>query len=73
MTAVIVLEAGQDLDERLSINKEDLDTIKKSSSRLALGTSLTRRDMLLLTLMSSENRAASALSRHYPGGGSCFY
>lgn len=68
MTALVVVEAHQPLDEVLTITEEDVDTAKFSHSRLAVGTRLTREEMLHLALMSSENRAANALGRHYPGG-----
>lgn len=68
MTALVVIEAQQPLDEVLTITAADVDTEKGSHSRLALGTQLTRGEMLHLALMSSENRAANALGRHYPGG-----
>ncbi|WP_409662401.1 D-alanyl-D-alanine endopeptidase [Caldimonas sp.] len=68
MTALVVIEAGQPLDEMLTITREDIDTEKGSRSRLAVGTRLSREEMLHLALMSSENRAANALGRHYPGG-----
>ncbi|NJK42518.1 MAG: hypothetical protein HC937_02020, partial [Aquincola sp.] len=68
MTALVVTDANQSLDEVLSINAEDVDTEKGSRSRLQLGTQLTRGEMLHLALMASENRAANALGRHYPGG-----
>lgn len=68
MTALVVVEARQPLDEVLTITTEDIDTEKHSGSRLAPGTKLTRGEMLHLALMSSENRAANALGRHYPGG-----
>lgn len=68
MTAVLVLEAGQPMDEALTITQDDIDTEKGSRSRLSVGTHLTRGEMLHLALMSSENRAANALGRHYPGG-----
>ena len=68
MTAMVVLQGGQSLDEELAITGDDVDTLKGSSSRLAVGTRLTRGEMLHLALMSSENRAAHALGRHYPGG-----
>lgn len=68
MTAMVVLDAGQSLDERLKITAEDIDRLRKTHSRLAVGTVLTRRDLMILALMSSENRAASALLRNYPGG-----
>lgn len=68
MTALIVVEARQPMDETITITSEDVDTEKFSSSRLAVGTTLSRGDALHLALMSSENRAAHALGRHYPGG-----
>jgi serine-type D-Ala-D-Ala endopeptidase (penicillin-binding protein 7) len=68
MTAMVVLDGGQSMDEVLSIDMGDFDMLKGSSSRLRMGTELTRRDMLRLALMASENRAASSLARHYPGG-----
>ncbi|MCV2367445.1 D-alanyl-D-alanine endopeptidase [Paucibacter oligotrophus] len=68
MTALVVVEAGQSLDEKLTISDEDIDTEKRTHSRLVVGTTLTRGEMMHLALMSSENRAANALGRHYPGG-----
>jgi serine-type D-Ala-D-Ala endopeptidase (penicillin-binding protein 7) len=68
MTAMVVLDGGQSLSEEITVSEEDLDTIKGTGSRLALGTRLTRERLLHLALMSSENRAASALGRTYPGG-----
>lgn len=68
MTALVVLDSGQPLDEVLSISSDDIDRMRHSRSRLAVGTRLTRGEMLHLSLMSSENRAANALGRHYPGG-----
>ena len=68
MTALIVTEAALPLDEVLTISQDDVDTEKGSRSRLTVGTQLSRGEMLLLALMSSENRAAHALGRHYPGG-----
>jgi len=68
MTAMVVLEAGQSLDEQLLITQDDVDTEKGSGSRLRVGSTLSRGDMLHLALMASENRAANALGRHYPGG-----
>jgi serine-type D-Ala-D-Ala endopeptidase (penicillin-binding protein 7) len=68
MTALVVSEAKLPLQETLSIDAQDIDTEKGSRSRLALGTELTREEMLHLALMSSENRAAHALARHYRGG-----
>jgi len=68
MTALIVVDAKQPLNEMLQITQADVDVVKFSRSRLAVGTRLSRGDMLHLALMSSENRAANALGRHYPGG-----
>ncbi len=68
MTALVVMDAHQPMDELLTINEEDRDNEKHSSSRLRFGTQLTRQEALLLALMSSENRAASVLGRSYPGG-----
>ncbi|TAL07914.1 MAG: D-alanyl-D-alanine endopeptidase [Porticoccaceae bacterium] len=68
MTAMVVLDAKQSLDERIQITNEDVDHLRASSSRLAVGTVLTRREAFTLALMSSENRAAAALLRNYPGG-----
>jgi serine-type D-Ala-D-Ala endopeptidase (penicillin-binding protein 7) len=68
MTALVVLESHPDMEEPVTVTTDDLDTEKFSSSRLAVGSTLSRRDMLHLALMSSENRAAHALARNYPGG-----
>lgn len=68
MTAMVILDAGLDLEEPITITREDRDLIRLTGSRLGFGATLTRREMLLLALMSSENRAAHALGRSYPGG-----
>jgi D-alanyl-D-alanine endopeptidase (penicillin-binding protein 7) len=68
MTATVVLEAHQPMDEVLTITDEDIDTEKGTHSRLVPGTKLTRNELLHLALMASENRAAHALGRNYPGG-----
>lgn len=68
MTAMIVLDADQDMNEMLRITDADIDRLRNSRSRLYVGAELSRADMMLLMLMSSENRAASALARNYPGG-----
>ncbi|MCA1247791.1 serine hydrolase [Massilia sp. MS-15] len=68
MTGLVVVQAGQDLDEVLRITDADVDRHKYSSSRLPVGARMTRRELLHIALMSSENRAASALGRNYPGG-----
>lgn len=72
MTAVVTLEAGLPLDETIVIDHADVDQLKHTSSRLNVGTGLSRADMLRLALMSSENRAAASLSRAYPGGREAF-
>ena len=68
MTAMVTLDAQLDLDEKLTITKADRDLIRLTGSRLDAGAQLTRRELLQLALMSSENRAATALGRTYPGG-----
>ena len=68
MTGLVVVEAGLDLNEILTVTTDDIDRIKGTGSRLHIGAKLTRAEMLHIALMSSENRAASALGRHYPGG-----
>ena len=68
MTAMVVLDANLNLNEELSISNEDVDHLKGTSSRLPVGTAMTRQDLLNLALIASENRAASALATTYPGG-----
>ena len=68
MTSLVVLEAGQPLHEVLTVSDGDIDTEKGSRSRLAVGTQLTRGEMMHLALMASENRAAHVLGRYFPGG-----
>jgi D-alanyl-D-alanine endopeptidase (penicillin-binding protein 7) len=68
MTALVVMEAGQPLDETLEITAEDMAHGKGAFSRLTPGATLTRGDLMHLALMASENRAAHALGRNYPGG-----
>ncbi|GBU15268.1 hypothetical protein AwPolaro_06460 [Polaromonas sp.] len=72
MTGVIVSGAKLPLDEMITVTQDDVDTEKHSSSRLSVGTTLSRGELLHLALMSSENRAAHALGRTYPGGMSTF-
>lgn len=72
LTAMVALDAKPDMRETLRVSGQDVDYVKRSSSRVAVGTEMSRRDALHLALMSSENRAASALSRHYPGGNTAF-
>ena len=68
MTAMVILDAGLPLERELMISEEDVDTLKHSSSRLSVGTRLSRYELLQIMLMSSDNRAAHALARNYPGG-----
>ena len=68
MTALVVLDAHQPMDELVTISPADADLGKGSVSRLVVGTTLTRADLMHLALMSSENRAAHALGANYPGG-----
>lgn len=68
MTAMVVLDAKLNLDDQVSISEMDVDHLKGTSSRLPVGTTMTREDMLNLALIASENRAASALATTYPGG-----
>jgi D-alanyl-D-alanine endopeptidase (penicillin-binding protein 7) len=68
MTGLLISESKLPLDDMLTITQDDVDTEKGSSSRLKVGTSLSRGELMHLALMSSENRAASALGRTYPGG-----
>ncbi len=72
MTAMVVLDANLPLNEILQVTNEDRDTEKGTHSRLSVGSRLTRDDMLHIALMASENRAAAALSRYYPGGRPAF-
>ncbi len=72
MTAMVTLDAELDLNEEIVIGGEDVDRLKGTGSRLALGTRLTREELLHLALIASENRAAAALSRAYPGGRGAF-
>jgi D-alanyl-D-alanine endopeptidase (penicillin-binding protein 7) len=72
MTGLLVVEAHQDLDEVLTITEADVDRHKFTSSRLPVGARMTRGNLLHIALMSSENRAAAALGRNYPGGITAF-
>ena len=72
MTAMVVLEARQSMDEPVVIDNADIDIIKGSRSRLPVGTAFRREDLLRLSLMASDNRAAAALGRTYPGGTPAF-
>jgi len=68
MTAMVVLDANLNMDEAIEITREDVDTFKNSTSRLPVGSHFRREDLLRLALMASDNRAAAALGRTYPGG-----
>jgi D-alanyl-D-alanine endopeptidase (penicillin-binding protein 7) len=68
MTAMVVLDAKLPMDEAIEITSEDIDTVKNTKSRLPLGSHFRRDDLMRLALMASDNRAASALGRNYPGG-----
>jgi serine-type D-Ala-D-Ala endopeptidase (penicillin-binding protein 7) len=72
MNAMVVLDSGLPLDELITITRDDIDGLKHTGSRLAIGAVVTRDDLLRLALMASENRAASALARSYPGGTPAF-
>jgi D-alanyl-D-alanine endopeptidase (penicillin-binding protein 7) len=72
MTAMVILDADLDMDEVVTISKADKDRIRYSHSRLRKGMQFTRKDCLLIALAASENRAAMALARTYPGGTDAF-
>lgn len=72
MTAMVTLDAKLSLDESVQISGADIDEIKGTRSRLRIGSLLTRSELLRLALMSSENRAAAALARTYPGSTAAF-
>ena len=72
MTGVVLSEAKLSMEESITITQDDVDTEKGSSSRLKVGTTLTRGELLHLSLMASENRAAHAIGRTYPGGLNAF-
>jgi len=72
MTAMVMVEAKLPMDENIVVTSDDVDTEKNSSSRLSVGANLTRGELLHLALMSSENRAAHALGRTFPGGLNAF-
>lgn len=72
MTAIVILDSKLPLDEKITITKADRDMVKLTGSRLKYGAKLTRKELLHLALMSSENRASAALGRTYPGGTPAF-
>lgn len=72
MTAMVLIDARLGMDEAISISAADKDKLRYSRSRLPVGSTLTRADLLKMALMASENRAAAALARTYPGGSAAF-
>ena len=68
MTAMVVLDAKQNMDEAIIVDKDDIDMLKGSRSRIPVGAAFRREDLMRLALMASDNRAAAALGRTYPGG-----
>ncbi|HYN12288.1 MAG TPA: D-alanyl-D-alanine endopeptidase [Burkholderiales bacterium] len=72
MTAIVILDRGLDLEQRIVLSRDDVRTVKRSRSRLRTGTVLTRDELMMLALMASENLAAAALGRTYPGGMEAF-
>ena len=72
MTALVMVDSGLDMDQKIRITRADIDRVKGSRSRLSVGVRLSRKQLLHLALMSSENRAAHALGRTFPGGTQAF-
>jgi D-alanyl-D-alanine carboxypeptidase/D-alanyl-D-alanine endopeptidase (penicillin-binding protein 7) len=72
MTAMVILDSKPNMEESISIQEEDMDLLKHSKSRVPVGSTLPRKDVLQLALMSSDNRAAASLARTYPGGHPAF-
>ena len=72
MTAMVILDRGLDLQQRIVLSREDIGSVKVTRSRLRTGTALTREELLMVALMASENRAAAALARSHPGGTKAF-
>jgi D-alanyl-D-alanine carboxypeptidase/D-alanyl-D-alanine endopeptidase (penicillin-binding protein 7) len=72
MTAMVVLDSKLDMEEQISIDRDDVDTLKHSTSRVPVGATISRGDALQLALMSSDNRAAASLARTFPGGPTAF-
>ncbi len=68
MTAMVVLDSGMDLNKKITLTKADIDRVKRTTSRLPIGVKLSRYELLKAALISSDNRAAFALSRSYPSG-----
>lgn len=72
MTAMVILDSGIDLDEKITVTRDDRDLVQLTGSRLEFGATLSRREMIMLAIMSSENRAAAAIGRTFPGGMQAF-
>ena len=72
MTAMVIIDSGVDLQEKITVTRDDRDLVQLTGSRLEYGATLTREQMIMLAVMSSENRAASALGRTFPGGMDAF-
>ena len=72
MTAMVIIDSNLDLDKKVTITKNDFDKIKGTTSRLWLGSELSRKELLSIALIASDNRAASAISNSYPGGKKAF-
>lgn len=72
MTAMVILDSGVDLKQKITVTKADRDLVQLTGSRLEYGASLPRREMILISVMASENRAATALGRTFPGGMKAF-
>jgi D-alanyl-D-alanine endopeptidase (penicillin-binding protein 7) len=68
MTVMVIIDSGVDLQEKITVTRDDRDLVQLTGSRLEYGATLTREQMILLAIMSSENRAAAALGRTFPGG-----
>jgi len=72
MTAMVILDSDLDINEKITVTKADRDLVQLTGSRLEYGASLPRREMILIAIMASENRAATALGRTWPGGMKAF-
>ena len=72
MTAMVIIDSGVSLDEKIAVTKADRDMVQLTGSRLEYGATLSRQQMIMLAVMSSENRAAAALGRTFPGGMNSF-
>ena len=72
MAAMVILDSGVDMKEKITVTKEDRDLVQLTGSRLEYGATLSREQMIMVAVMSSENRAAAALGRTFPGGMNTF-